>query len=202
MAGVSAARQELALPGGQARLLTTAHNETVTTEPTRPATTRVLEQPARTPTSPVRHAPAPARAPDQFEVQARNASINMPHILEGHLNTEGKAVGFHSRPGGVDAKGSRMIQVIDHLNGQGVYTGKVQVRSSDGQSWIDKKGMSTFYPDRMSSSDVEAAVRTAYGGALRQGYVGSGRFSGDSGQGFQIEGFLQGGKIATAYPLY
>ncbi len=202
IAGAGAARQGLALPGGQARPLANGRNQTVTTEPARPATTRVLEQPARAPTSLIRPAPAPVRAPDQFDIQARNASIDMPHILQGHLNTKGKAVGFHSRPGGINPETSRMTQVIDRPNAQGVYTGKVQVLSSDGRTWVDKKGMSSFYPDRMSGSDVEAAVRTAYADAMRQGYAGSGRFSGDSGQGFRIEGFAQGGKIATAYPLY
>lgn len=201
-AGVSAARQGASLPGGQSGVLVPRRGNVTPLEPAGPSVTRMAPPSGRTPASAIRPPAQPVRAPDQFDTQARNVAIDMPHILQGHLNAKGKAVGFHSRPGGTDPVTSRMTSQIDAPNAQGVYTGKVEVRASANDPWVAKKGMSSFYPDRMSGSDVEAVVRTAYADALRQGYAGSGRFSGDSGQGFRIEGFADNGKIATAYPLY
>jgi hypothetical protein len=143
---------------------------------------------------------------DQFDEIAAKTKIDMPHILDGHLNAKGKAVGFHARPDGIDPPNSRMKQQIGLKNPQDVYQGKVEIRDPATGNWVAKKGndgMSTFYPDNMSPKEIEAAVRHAYADALRKGEVElSGEFTGDSGLGFRIEGAARNGNIATAYPVY
>ena len=98
----------------------------------------------------------------------------MRHILDGHLSAKGRTVGFHARPGGVDPVASRLTQVTNPPNAAGVYVGKVEVRDPATGAWIAKKtngGRSSFFPERMSASDVEASVRHAYADALRQNAV-------------------------------
>ncbi|HEX4966210.1 MAG TPA: EndoU domain-containing protein [Thermoanaerobaculia bacterium] len=120
--------------------------------------------------------------------------INVTHIFEGEINARGKPVGFHSRPGGLDPQGARVVRVVDRPNRAGVYTAEVEIRS--GSDWLPKR--STLYPDRLSRDAVVQAVLHAF--AARSG--GGEKFRGPSGQGFTIEGYYQNGRINTAYPIY
>jgi hypothetical protein len=118
--------------------------------------------------------------------------INLTHVFAGEINRRGKPVGFHSRPGGSDPWGSGVVRVVDRPDRAGVYTAVV---------WIGRRGrskFSTFYPDRLTRPQVIAAILNAY----RQGRRRGERFSGPSGRGFTIEGYLQSGRISTAYPIY
>ncbi len=118
--------------------------------------------------------------------------INLTHLFAGEINRRGKPVGFHSRPGGVDPHGSGVARVIDRPGRSGVYTAVV---------WIGRRGrtkFSTFYPDRLTRAQVIAAVL----GAFRKGRRSGESFRGPSGLGFTIEGYFQGGRIQTAYPVY
>ena len=130
----------------------------------------------------------------------------MPHILDGHLNKKGQAVGFHHRGDGIDPPNSRMTSQVGLKNPQDVYIGKVEVRDPANGNWVSKKsnsGESTFYPDNMTPKEVEAAIRHAYADALRKGEVKqTGVFSGDSGLGFNISGRVRNDHITTAYPIY
>jgi hypothetical protein len=143
---------------------------------------------------------------DKFDEIAAKAKIDMPHILDGHLNAKGKAVGFHARPDGIDPPGARMTQQVGLKNPQDVYIGKVEIRDPVTGNWVPKKsnaGLSSFYPDNMTLKEIDAAIRQAYADALRKGQVEpSGEFIGDSGLGFQIEGAARNGNIPTAYPIY
>lgn len=148
-------------------------------------------------------AAAAARQLDRFDQIAGAAKIDMAHIADGHLNASGRAVGFHARPGGVDPVTSRMVTQTRPANAEGVYTGRVEVRDPASGNWVAKKAESSFYPDAMSKGEVEQAIRTAYADALRTNKVTpAGKFLGDSGHGFQIEGYSGNGNIRTAYPLY
>jgi len=122
--------------------------------------------------------------------------INLDHLFEGEINRQGRPVGFHSRPGGRDPAGARLVRVLDRPNRQGVYTAKVEIRTPDGR-WLAKQ--STFYPDRMSRQDVLAAILNAY---RRRTTGASEKFRGPSGQGFTIEGWYQNGRINTAYAIF
>src|SRR5258708_1034219 len=121
--------------------------------------------------------------------------INVTHIFEGEINSRGKPVGFHSRPGGRDPEGARLGRVIDRPNGAGVYTADVEIRS--GSDWLSKR--STLYPDRLDRSGVIQAVLHAFAGRTTGAAE---KFRGPSGQGFTVEGYFQNGRINTAYPIF
>jgi hypothetical protein len=105
-------------------------------------------------------------------------------------------VGFHTRPGGTDPVGARLVRVIDRPNQDGVYTAEVEIRNAAG-NWLSKR--STLYPDRLTRQQVLDAVLHAW-----QNKTGGGseQFRGPSGEGFTIEGYLLNGNINTAYPVY
>src|SRR6185295_8286543 len=71
--------------------------------------------------------------------------VNVTHIFEGEINRRGKPVGFHSRPGGRNPQGARLVRIVERPNRAGVYTAEVEIRS--GSDWLGKR--STFYPDRL-----------------------------------------------------
>ncbi|HEV7784990.1 MAG TPA: EndoU domain-containing protein, partial [Thermoanaerobaculia bacterium] len=86
--------------------------------------------------------------------------INVTHIFEGEINSRGKPVGFHSRPGGRDPQGARVVRVVDRPNRAGVYTAEVEIRS--GSDWLSKR--SSLYPDRLSRDAVVQAALHAFAG--------------------------------------
>jgi hypothetical protein len=119
-------------------------------------------------------------------------AINLTHVFAGEINRRGKAVGFHSRPGGVDPQGSGIARIVDRPNRLGVYTAVV---------WIGRRGrtkFSTFYPDRLTRAQVIGTILDAY----RRGQRRGARFRGPSGHGFTVEGYFQNGRIHTAYPIF
>jgi hypothetical protein len=119
-------------------------------------------------------------------------AINLTHIFAGEINRRGRATGFHSRPNGVDPKGSGVARVVDRPNRLGVYTAVI---------WIGRRNRTKFsslYPDRLSRKQVITAILAAFRHGQRRGE----RFRGPSGLGFTIEGYFQNGRIATAYPIY
>jgi hypothetical protein len=124
-------------------------------------------------------------------------AINETHLFEGYVNRKGDPVGFHSRPGGRDPGNARVATVTDPPNKAGVYTARVEVRAS-GSRWLGKQ--STFFPDSMTRKEVIQAVLHAYQHGTSRN---SAKFSGPSGKGFTIEGYLlDNGKINTAFPVY
>jgi hypothetical protein len=155
----------------------------------------VAEAPAQAP------AGAPAGAPQadlgDGEWSDTRPAVNLEHIFEGQVNRRGKPVGFHSRPGGKDPSGARVVRIVEGPNRTGVYVADVEIRNDSGR-WLRKR--STFYPDRLSREEVVAAVLHAWS------HREKGRnnpFRGPSGEGFEIEGRpLDGGDINTAYPIF
>jgi hypothetical protein len=141
-------------------------------------------------------APAGAERRQPPKLSATDPPINLTHIFEGEINRQGRPVGFHSRPGGRNPSGARLVRVVDRPNAQGVYTAEVEIRTQDGR-WLRKR--STLYPDRMSREEVVAAVLNAY---QRRTTGRSEKFRGPSGAGFTIEGYHQNGRINTAYPIF
>jgi hypothetical protein len=121
--------------------------------------------------------------------------INVTHIFEGEINSRGKPVGFHSRPGGRDPQGARLVRVVDRPNRAGVYTAEVEIRS--GSDWLPKR--STLYPDRLDRDAVIQAALHAFAGRTTGDAE---KFRGPSGDGFTIEGYYQNGRINTAYPIF
>ena len=124
--------------------------------------------------------------------------INLTHIFEGEINKRGKPVGYHSRPGGMDAGNARVFAILEGPNNIGVYVATVKIRKSLTDKWHQKR--SSFFPDHMDRQAVIRAVLNAY----RNRSTGkSAKFRGPSGLGFTIEGWLlDSGGINTAYPIY
>jgi len=121
--------------------------------------------------------------------------VNVTHIFEGEINSRGKPVGFHSRPGGRDPQAARLVRVVDRPNRAGVYNAEVEILS--GSDWLPKR--STLYPDRL---DRNAVIQAALHAFAARTTGDAEKFRGPSGQGFTIEGYYQNGRINTAYPIY
>jgi len=129
------------------------------------------------------------------EWSATSPPVNVTHIFEGEINARGKPVGFHSRPGGRNPQGARVVRIVDRPNRAGVYTAEVEIRS--GPDWLPKR--STLYPDRLDRNAVIQAALHAFAGRTTGDAE---KFRGPSGLGFTIEGYYQNGRINTAYPLF
>lgn len=123
-------------------------------------------------------------------------AVNETHIFEGDINRKGKPTGFHSRPGGKNPSGARVVRIVDGPNRQGVYIAEVEVRAGSGR-WLKKR--STFFPDRLSRAQVIAAILHAY---KNRTSGESEQFRGPSGLGFTIQGWTLRGDINTAHPIY
>jgi hypothetical protein len=159
------------------------------------------EQPAEAPlVSPTPAAeilsPTPAATAALETWSDTEPAVNQIHIFTGEINRRGKPVGFHSRPGGHDPEGARLVGVVDGPNRAGVYIADVEIRDDHG-NW--KRKRSTCYPDRLSREQVVAAVVHAW--KKRQTFP-QGKFRGPSGEGFTIEGYTLDDRVNTAYPLY
>lgn len=145
-------------------------------------------------------APAPAGdaqvSPGGGKWSATRPAVNQEHIFEGEINRRGKPVGFHSRPGGVNPSGARVVRIVQGPNRAGVYVADVEIRNESGR-WLGKR--STFYPDRLSREQVVAAVLHAWS-QHQKGRENP--FRGPSGEGFTIEGRPLDGDINTAYPIF
>lgn len=137
--------------------------------------------------------PEPVSVPSfDEEWSGTDPAINLAHVFEGQINRRGKPVGFHSRPGGTDPAGARVLRTISRENDLGVYVAEVEIRN--------RRKTSTFFPDSMSRDEVVAAILHAW---EERRDLGGDKFQGPSGMGFTIEGYtLDGGGINTAYPLY
>lgn len=131
-----------------------------------------------------------------------NPPINETHIFSGQVKTDNsgnfiKVVGFHSTAAPATPVVGVVLAVQDKPNGVGVYTATVQITAGG------KKGtkFSSMYPSSMSKDDVLQAVLYAYNN--KTSFSGT-KFSGPSGKGFDIEGYLTPDykNINTAYPIY
>jgi Bacterial EndoU nuclease len=124
--------------------------------------------------------------------------INLLHIDDGEINPRGEAVGYHHRANGLDPPDARVQRIVQPPDASGVYRARVALRDPSTGAWIDKKAPSTFFPDAMSDREVIGAILAAFRAGQRRG---DGRFIGDSGRGFTVEGWYQSGRISAAYPL-
>ncbi len=128
------------------------------------------------------------------EWSSTSPRINLTHVFHGEINKQGKPVGFHSRPGGVDPADAGLHERIQGPNRKDVYMARIWVREKD------KAKISTIFPDSMKKDDVINAILHAFNNKT---YFKAYKFVGPSGRGFNIEGFvLDNGDINTAYPVY
>lgn len=133
--------------------------------------------------------------------------VRQAHIFCGEVRPDGRAVGFHSRPGGENP--ARVTETTDRRadpTRPGVYT-LHRFRITEGER-SGVKTLSTMFPDHCDGAAVVAAIQNAY----RVGTGDGERFRGPSGpscvdergNAFGIEGFTttRDGRvrIVTAYP--
>ncbi len=151
--------------------------------------------------------PARAQISCPQGMSAGSPPVRGQHIFCGEINRSGKAVGFHSRPGGKnpDSVGNTRDVQPDRRR-PGLYTLRRFDITQHGQT--RQKTISTMYPDKCSEADVIAAIQHAYNTGTRE----SGSFTGqsgdrctdDSGRPFRIQGFTgtMNGQtvIITGYP--
>jgi len=123
--------------------------------------------------------------------------INLHHVFEGEINRKGKPTGYHSRPGGVDADGAKIVRITDGPNKLGIYTAVIAIK--DGNRWKEKQ-LSSFFPDNLSSDEVIDVILNAYQNSPNKK---SQPWKGPSGLGFDVQGYTTSrGGINTAFPLY
>jgi len=123
-------------------------------------------------------------------------AINLHHVFEGEINRKGKPVGYHSRPGGQDPHGAKIVKMRDKPNNAGVYTAIIAI--DDQGDWKEK--FSSFFPDDMSQQEVVDAVLNAY---RKSSDKKKQPWQGPSGLGFDIQGYtMSRGDINTAFPVY
>ena len=123
-------------------------------------------------------------------------AINLHHVFEGEINRKSKPVGYHSRPGGKDPDGAKIVKIRDKPNGVGVYTAIIAI--DDQGNWKEK--FSSFFPDNMSQQEVVDAVLNAYRNSSNKKKQ---PWQGPSGLGFDVQGYtMSGGDINTAFPVY
>ncbi len=150
--------------------------------------------------SPAPHAGATASAlsgsDDLPHLSDTEPKINLRHVFAGEINRKGKPVGYHSRPGGVDAANARINKIQSKPNRAGVYTASISIR--DGNQWKEK--FSSFFPDKMSQQQVIDAVLHAFKNSKDSSKQ---PWSGPSGLGFTIQGYTASrGDINTAFPVF
>jgi hypothetical protein len=124
--------------------------------------------------------------------------IDLAHIDAGEINRHGEPVGYHHRAYGIDPPGARVVRIVQRPDANGVYRARVELRDPATGAWLDKRAASTFFPDGMTDGEIVEAVLAAFrNGRVRR----DGRFVGDSGRGFAIEGWYRSGRILAAHPL-
>ena len=150
--------------------------------------------------------PAPARDACQHGLSDGSPRVELRHIFCGEINRRGQAVGFHSRPGGINPRSVTGTGEGRPVPGHpGIYNMTRFQITQNGQT--ETKGISTFYPDKCTAEDVIAAVQHAFNTGQRHGPQFRG-MSGpsctdDRGEQFQITGFTggrEGAHIRTGYP--
>ncbi len=119
---------------------------------------------------------------------------SLEHILEGQLNTRGKAVGFHYE-GMPTAKGEIIPGTESIPNKFGVYNAKVEV---NGVPKTANGGLSSFYPKSWNSQDIVDSINEAYSNKT---FVRGNKYIGTLSTGMKIEMFIDSsGKVISAYP--
>lgn len=144
--------------------------------------------------------------------------VERPHLFCGEVNGRDRGSGYHHRPGGRDADGARIGAVIERNGSTGVYVATGIAVREDG-IWHEKRGISSFYPDRCTPAQVVASIAHAAanatcrypngkwrGPSAPEGEVGDAPAycRGDDGSPLTLEGYWRGQAeriVRTAYPL-
>lgn len=122
------------------------------------------------------------------------------HTMVGER--DGRASGWHHRPGGVDPPGAKLIEVTARDRRTGVYRGEVAFQNRRTGEWRQKRGGSTFFPDGWTPEQVDRAVTRAFDAPDVVKDPKSGRWSATF-RGINLEGFYDpvSGKLSHGYPV-
>ncbi|MDG4778216.1 EndoU domain-containing protein [Micromonospora sp. WMMD961] len=82
------------------------------------------------------------------------------HTLLGER--DGRASGWHHRPGGIDPPGAKLLKVTRRDTRTGVYNGRVAFQNRRTGAWREKRGGSTFFPDDWTPAQVDNAVNRGF----------------------------------------
>jgi hypothetical protein len=145
--------------------------------------------------------PGPAaREPAAPPSSRERVRVDERHVFQGVINRSGRAVGFHSRPGGHDPATARVTRILDAPNEVGVYRARVDVLDPSTRAWVPKNAPSTFFPDAWPRERVLEEISGAFRAKSR---VRDGYWEGRSPSGLRIGGYVdRDGDVATAFPIY
>ncbi|MFF5177173.1 EndoU domain-containing protein [Micromonospora sp. NPDC000316] len=121
------------------------------------------------------------------------------HTLLGER--DGRASGWHHRPGGIDPPGAKLHEVTARDQRTGVYHGRVSFQNRRTGEWREKRGGSTFFPDDWTPDQVDRAITRGFE-APDLVKDSDGRWSGTF-RGIKLRGFYdtETGKLLHGYPV-
>lgn len=119
----------------------------------------------------------------------------LEHILEGELNRNGDAVGFHYE-GLPSAKGSVVEGTRTNPDQDGLYEAEVEV---EGKKKRGNRGISSFFPLHWTAQDVVDAINEAYDSKQ---FISGNTYEGLTDEGIVIHMYLDDNdKIISAFPI-
>ena len=119
----------------------------------------------------------------------------LEHILEGEINRNGDAVGFHYE-GLPTSKGTVIEGTRTDPNNFGVYEAEVEV---EGIKKRGNNGISSFFPLFWNSQEIVDAINETYDS---REFVTGNTYEGLTADGMVIRMYLDGNdKIITAFPV-
>jgi hypothetical protein len=124
------------------------------------------------------------------------------HIFEGEIKAGKKgikATGCHHIDAIRNGK-AKITGITKKPNNKGIYEATVEILDQSSGTWIPKKGISTFFPDNWSKTEVLEAITEAFQDSKK--IVKGDYWEGMSKSGIKTGGYLDtNGNIATAYPI-
>ncbi|MFI7574362.1 EndoU domain-containing protein [Micromonospora sp. NPDC049497] len=122
------------------------------------------------------------------------------HTMVGER--DGRASGWHHRPGGIDPPGAKVIKVIRRDRRTGVYNARVAMQNRRTGEWREKRGASTFFPDDWTPAQVDNAITRAYHSSDVVKIPDERRWIGRF-RGIRVEGFYDPDtdKLRHGYPV-
>ncbi|GAA1893336.1 EndoU domain-containing protein [Asanoa iriomotensis] len=154
----------------------------------------------------MRAALAYLRKANRRERPGRLSVWSRDHVFKGHMYpgaTHGS--GWHYRPGGMDWPNRRIDpSTVTRRSSTGAYSATVQYFDPTippSGVWRDKHGndgVSSFFPDHWTPSEVENAINTAFHRSTP--VPGSNRWRGTY-RGMRIEGYYDNGDVGHGWPV-
>jgi hypothetical protein len=135
------------------------------------------------------------RTNEAIKVPQFITDYNLRHILEGNINRNGEATGFHHAPSSKD-KTTKILEVVSQPNNCGVYKAKVQVKGKV------KKAYSTMFPDKYNEQQIVDLITKAYTDGTKNNPTRS-TFTTKGDDCINVFVVLDSNKkIITSYPIY